>query len=138
MLPSRQKEIDDYKVITRKNLIFNFVESRLGDYDIQRIRRDEGTLENYYPFQYFYDIGEEDKEYTEEEIKIVFTRFIIYQREVIYDLDDKKVNFYYNLMEKIKNTEMANMSNFVEFPMSGFLFYRGKYDKVKTLLFNER
>ena len=123
MLSSKRKEI------------FNFVESRFDDYDIKIIHGVNGNLRRFYPFNYV--VSDRYGLNSEPDRKALSNIFIYYQKEIIYDLDDEKVDFYYNLMRKIKNGEVINISNFVEFPMSGFLFYKDE-NRVKTVLFNKR
>ena len=128
MLSSKRKEI------------FDFVESRFDDYDIERIHSIVGNLRKLYPFNHYSSSFEGWGEYGgsfNTDLKALPSTFVDYQKEIIYDLDDKKVDFYYNLMKNIQNEKMANMSNFVEFLMSGFLFYK-QGNKVKTVLFNDR
>ena len=117
---SSNKKFDD-KEMSELDLYY-FIKSRFyEDYDIQRIFDMGRNLQDYYPFN----------------LGISFD-FHKYQREVIKNLTDKQLSFYLKLMNDIDSKKILNQQPIVIFESSGFIFYKGNDNKVKTLIFNER
>ena len=102
--------------------LYYFINKGFEYYDFVRLVKIESNLINYYPFEKF------------SSIRIIQK----YQREVIKNLTNKQLSFYLKLMNDIKSKKVSNQQDIIILKTSGFIFYKGNDDKVKTLIFNER